>query len=732
MEMSYLLSGLFRRRYQLLKILVIISCAYRSLKLSPHQYLSNLIASAGSSSSDGSGSIIANTININTTQTRIDVCAQIYSALNNVSSWPDVIYHKDLPGYVSDGYLKPGENEVEKQARLTIQQFNQLRQYVLTSKLFDSGYTKGDLKPAQRFAKRLLEATTTATFATKSRHRDYKPLVIVVFGNSFTVGANCGESWDDVDDECAWPNRLKQRMEDFFLGNLSGEQAKSSPDLKEQQMKEYPMIEWKMLQANGQNSGTIAQLLPSILHDFQSQNITPDAILLDNTIGDKHLDAPWFEAIIRVFMQKFPNTVIVSIVDATRYMVEAYSTGQNYNGYPLHLNKVQGHYKLEVIDIANMVMNLSLLSPSPPQLLRHPIMIQHLDTSPKLPDLLWPQSTQMISGSGKVLGDGEANQLFVSDSEPVYFHNFLPRVQKFKMANYPNNHPPWPTHQYVADAVMHGLLKVWQRGLECESIGRGDARNYQQDSSNNTSLVPADIHPRVNFTKSVASKEAIEACFICLSPLTRLDAKSMHQITNFTPDNDNLDDAMFNIRSKDDGSIITPNHDHHPVMVICGDWKWVTDERNRSGWQSDQFGSAIRFRLKVSDKPTVSLTYMKSYDTFGDLRVTFRPVMNDGTTSILKCGGVANSTLPSFQHSTLPSLILAGHTGQFSLWETVVFPYKPHKIGDLPKYFELLNRTVLSLKTSNGSSFQYVDLYIENPNADEERSRIKIQTVTSC
>jgi hypothetical protein len=720
MKMSSFLSGLNRRRYQLLKIIVIISCAYRSLKLSPHQYLNNLIASAGSES-------IANTINI--TQTRINVCAQTNSALNNVSSWPGVIYHKDLPAYASNGYLKPEENEVDKQARLTIQQFNQLRKYVLTSKLFDSGYTKGDLQPAQRFAKRLLEAT--ATSATKSRDYNHKPLVIAVFGNSFTIGANCGESLDDVDDECAWPNRLKQRMEDFFLGNLSDEQAKTSPALKEKQMKEYPMIEWKMLQANGQNSGTIAQLLPSFLHDFQSQNITPDAILLDNTIGDKHLGAPWFEAIIRVFMQTFPNTVIVSIVDATRYMVEAYGTGRNYNGYPLELNQVQGHYKLEVIDIANMVMNLSLPSSVPPQLLSHPIMIQHLDTSSKLPDLLWPQSTQMISGSGKVLGDGEAHQLFVSDSEPVYFHNFLPRVQKFKMANYPNNHPPWPTHQYVADAVMHGLLKVWQRGLECESIGRGDVRNNQRDS-NNTSLVPADIHSRVNFTESVASKEALEACFICLSPLTRLDAKSMHQIANFTSDNDNHDDAMVNIRSKDDSINITPNHDHHPVMVTCGDWNWVTDERNRSGWQSDQFGSVIRFRLKVSDKPTVSLTYMKSYDTFGDLRVTFRPVMNDGTTSILKCGGAANSTLPSFQHSTLPSLILAGRTDQFSLWETVVFPYEPHKIGDLPKYWELLNRTVLSLKRSNASRFEYVDLYIENPNVDEERSRIKVQTVTSC
>ena len=682
--------GLHRRhhRFQLSITLVIISCIV---------VYNNIVGNSSAIHYD----IIKNGYQgapsmsqVDITQIRNNTCLLINSSLN-VTFWPDVVYYGDLANHHQYSSPKP-EEDVDQESRLTVQQFNQLRKLILTSKVLDAGYSHGGLYPARSFAKRLVDATASA-YTKSSEH--HKPLVIAIFGNSFTIGSNCGESFYDSDLACAWPNRLRMRMGDFFLGNLAMYKNDTNTPLTKLNAN---MVEWKMYQANGQNSGTIAQLLPTILHDLQSQDITLDAILLDNTIGDRLLDAPYFEAVIRSLMQTFPRAIIVSIVDATRHMVESYSSGKNYNDFPSTLDKVQHHYQLEVVDIAKMVQNLNDLSSLPPDLLSHPLLIEHLDKQHTIPDLLWPQSTQMITGDEKVIGDKETHQKFVA-GEAVYFYNFLPKIRKFKTAYYPNNHPPWPTHQYVADSIMYALLKVWERGLGCGEPSESALHNHVTRSNTSSSSIQAKFDSGVNMTESIASMEDLETCSICLSPLSRIDAKSMNNIANFTAK---------------DGST---SADDFPVVVTCGDWKWVTDERNRSGWQSDQSGSVIRFRLRISDKPTISLTYMKSHDTFGDLRVTFRPVIDTATT-ILSCGDIAKSSLPS--------LVLSGKLDQFTLWDTVVFPRDPHKIGDMPKYWELLNNTVLGQIKKDG--IEYVDLYVENTNSDEERSRVKIQTVSSC
>ena len=72
----------------------------------------------------------------------------------------------------------------------------------------------------------------------------------------------------------------------------------------------------------------------------------------------------------------------------------------------------------------------------------------------------------------------------------------------------------------------------------------------------------------------------------------------------------------------------------------------ITDKRKRSGWQSDQRGSLIVFRLQIGNNtqlPTMSLTYMKSHQTFGNLMVTFRPVSKKDAklmSSLLGCDDV--------------------------------------------------------------------------------------------
>eukprot|EP00957_Ditylum_brightwellii_P167552 12755587-Ditylum_brightwellii.AAC.1 len=43
-------------------------------------------------------------------------------------------------------------------------------------------------------------------------------------------------------------------------------------------------------------------------------------------------------------------------------------------------------------------------------------------------------------------------------------------------AYYPTNHPPWTTHQYVADTVLVTLLRMLRTGMGCaDDISKNEA-----------------------------------------------------------------------------------------------------------------------------------------------------------------------------------------------------------------------------------------------------------------
>ena len=104
------------------------------------------------------------------------------------------------------------------------------------------------------------------------------------------------------------------------------------------------------------------------------------------------------------------------------------------------------------------------------------------------------------------------------------------------------------THQYLADAGMHGLLNVIGFRSGC-----GD--EYNHDESVDKSLLSSSMETLV------APMENIDSCFICKTPLMCIDAKSPqyenHTIANFT---DNT--ITSKVSSLDD-----------MVAVTCGDWK---------------------------------------------------------------------------------------------------------------------------------------------------------------
>jgi len=576
------------------------------------------------------------------------VCHDIKSLLD-VSQWPDIVFFEDQ--------IQPTDQDPNSEenvsARATVAEFNRIRNKVLTTDLLDEGINEGDLYAAQSFAQRFLE-----------KGNDGHPLSIAVTGNSFTIGSNCGENTRQPSDVCAWPSRLARRWTELVastFGNMTNTK-----------------IEWHMLQTNAQSSNNVAQRLPSLIEEFHSKNKRLDVILLNNGITDSNqqLQKPWYEAVIRVLLEQFPQIMIISLADGT------FLQSDHSPFYPIYTT-TQDHYHLTRVDIAKMCQ---LLRDSDKE--SYSSLRQHYPES----SLLWPQVPEMMYANGTIAVD-ENDPVGVGDPRPngipVYWANYTPLVEKTKCAWFPTNHPPWTTHQYVADSVLYSLLRVLKTGMGCDDSGmRGE-------------IVAKPFLPEA----TVADKAEIEGCPVCLKPRERLDAKFIQAVVNGT-NNDELGTR------------------ESPVVVTCGDWVWVTDERKRSGWQSDQAGSLIRFRLKVSDSevPTISLTYMRSHATFGDFRVTFETISKGNISDpLMTCSDVAkfgNRTL-------LPSVTLEGKMKSFSLWDTFIFSGNLDSFDDIAN--EVMKKTVAD-KMRETKDIEYVDMYVLN----ENDARVKIQTVTSC
>jgi hypothetical protein len=170
----------------------------------------------------------------------------------------------------------------------------------------------------------------------------------------------------------------------------------------------------------------------------------------------------------------------VSLSDAVPAYVDTPDNYDYNNGFTQWLHQVQGHYGLAVVDVVKMVQYLRLhghKSNGTQNLIQnsiddywqqqqrhHSIFTKtYNNENSNIIDLLWPQASDMIRADGTIIHD-EAEDVRHGE---VYWLNFLPRLRKTKSSWYPQNHPPWATHQYVANSVMHMLLWVASIGLGC-------------------------------------------------------------------------------------------------------------------------------------------------------------------------------------------------------------------------------------------------------------------------
>jgi len=137
--------------------------------------------------------------------------------------WSDIVYHKDRVGLTGDpdpnaydGGKFSSVEEDNEQALSTIHEFNILRHEVLNQQLLNVGVrSTGRIRPAKAFAKHLKSLLD-------GEQQQQRPLIIAVFGNSFTIGSNCGESSVQSGEDCAWPMRLSRRFDELFQQREGG------------------------------------------------------------------------------------------------------------------------------------------------------------------------------------------------------------------------------------------------------------------------------------------------------------------------------------------------------------------------------------------------------------------------------------------------------------------------------------------------------------------------------
>ena len=140
--------------------------------------------------------------------------------------WAPAVFHgeretESLPEI--DARFTPDGDADEAAGFRAVEDFNEMEPIPALSK----AYVPGSPHRARQLARR---AATDA------------PLRFAVFGNSFTIGSNCGESTTQHQRDCAWPNRMARRLRELRPGR--------------------PPEVWHSYQKNGEASVDVAQQLP--------------------------------------------------------------------------------------------------------------------------------------------------------------------------------------------------------------------------------------------------------------------------------------------------------------------------------------------------------------------------------------------------------------------------------------------------------------------------------------
>jgi hypothetical protein len=244
------------------------------------------------------------------------------------------------------------------------------------------------------------------------------------------------------------------------------------------------------------------------------------------------------EALIRVLQEVLPTAQLVLVTDGCPRCVENATVLQTRR-------KIAEHYGIATLDYARLALAYN--------------------KGPNGEDRFWPFSSPKMSGPYMVV-----NQTWPS---------FVPVTTVNSPICCPGNHPPWPVHRYMSDALAYGFLEMLAQ--EC------------QDKS-------SEIMPAQKTVATFHSESQLAQYQSCSHPTTYHFAKE-----------------LFRNTENDEGVEI----DSRPV-VKRGDWKLFEDMPGRPGWISKLAGSIISFPVRFGTLPFLSVAYLRSYANIGN--ATFR------------------------------------------------------------------------------------------------------------
>ena len=340
----------------------------------------------------------------------------------------------------------------------------------------------------------------------------------LTLGGSFTRGHGCGEVPLAPERECAWPSRLERWWNKHMMPTTTSSSSSS---------------DWTHAAEHGSGSVQALQRLGILIRTIEPDVVILDFLVNDITLGESDSTIA-HEKLIRTLMQMLPQVQII--------LLEAGCPACIANpNILLARRRVAQYYGIPIIDYASMVQ----------------LFNKYHEEDASGTDRLWPFTEPEL------------------DPPPftkigTVWPNFSPPVNVTQKTCCPLNHPPWPVHQYVADAVAYGMIELLRSG--CASTLR------------DTFYEP----------------EKLDRYRICLDPLTRHDAHLAWQENNGNNNN---------------GRIVHP--------LLSAGWSLYEDRPGRPGWITNTTNSTITFPIKFGAQPTVAIAYLRSYESLGTARVSF-------------------------------------------------------------------------------------------------------------
>eukprot|EP00928_Gymnodinium_smaydae_P011050 TRINITY_DN14130_c0_g1_i1.p1 TRINITY_DN14130_c0_g1~~TRINITY_DN14130_c0_g1_i1.p1 ORF type:complete len:623 (-),score=66.71 TRINITY_DN14130_c0_g1_i1:3-1871(-) len=339
---------------------------------------------------------------------------------------------------------------------------------------------------------------------------------IMSFGSSFTRGHGCMETTYQSELECAWPTRLEQWWRKAF------------PDSD------------MVLSNRAEHGANPATVLSGIGAVVAAMDEHPDLVIVDYLVSDITDNAVEFESLIRSLRTLLPETQMLIFNDACETCIER---------APLR-RRIAEHYEIPMVDYAAMVAHER--STRPPGFSQ---------------ERLWPSSTSVPP----MEATGTFTQMKAA------WKDFEPTVYVFGMTAEPINHPPWPVHQYVADAIGNAILRMLADVCGNKELKRDE-----------------DLAQK----KPVNSQEDLDKLPVCLHPLTYFSA------------------------AEEICSTPARNTSYPFLMNAKGGWELKEDVKDRPGWIATKAGATISFPVRFGMHPTLTITYLRSYAGVGNAEAT--------------------------------------------------------------------------------------------------------------